>query len=285
MSIFINKLIKDSSKYYCRLKIGDSLIPYTRLRKFNVVDGDDDNYIALYNLITDKCEQVKITEIISYTIEKMKIIENIKHEDSFVKRCKFYYNKAKEKNITDDDFYKLLMNENIVVNDLQEAIYDFNFTIDNNDIINNVISQEKIDTVKEAFIGMITKAANDSKEELYELRKNCEDEEDKEDIDTIVEMFNDCIEEVDLEDVKTLTDLLECWPPLLMPAPDSVERLKNLSIVNPTNLSKLEEFKKIIDSINDKSILRDFIEILNKEKDSITTEVFNEYKAILDEKL
>ena len=130
---FLNKLIKDTSRYFCRVKIGDSLIPYTRLKKFNVIDSNDDDYIVLYNLITNKCDKIKKSEITSYTIEKINIIENIKTETSFVKKCKFYYNKAKEKNISDDDFYKLLMNENIVVNDLQEAIYDFNFTINNND--------------------------------------------------------------------------------------------------------------------------------------------------------
>lgn len=285
MSVYENKLLKDLSRYYCRVKLKDYVIICTRIKKYNIEYCNDNNYISLYNLITDKCDKIKKSEIISHSIENLKIIENIKTEDSFIKKCKFFYEKAKENNITDDVFNKLLMNETVVNNNLQELIYDFNFTIDCNDIINNIISEEKIDIIKESFIKMIAKAANCNKEELYELKKSTEDEEDKEDIDTIIEMFDECVEEVDLNDVKTLTELVECWPPLLMPAPDSIENFNNLCIVNTNPESKIVEFKKIVDNLSDKSIIKDFIEILDQEKNNIPVDTFNEYRAILNEKL
>ena len=283
--IFINKLIKDTSRYFCRVKIGNSLIPYTRLKKFNVVDDDNDENITLYNLITSKCDTIKKSTITSYTIVNQKITDNIKNETSFVNRCKNYYTKAKEKGISDIDFFEKQMNENIINNNLQEAIIDFDFIIDHNDIINNVLSIEKINAVKKVFQGIVSKAVEDNKQELFNLIKESDNEEDKEDINSIIEMFDECIEEIDFEDVKTLTELIDCWPPLLMPLPESIEKIKKIKFFTQNNKTKLEEFKDIINNIEDKSVIQEFIEILDKEKDSIPVDEFNKYKAILNEKL
>ena len=285
MSVFINKLLKDTSKYHCLLKIGDSVIPYTRLKNYNVQNSDDEEYINLYNLITDKSDKILKSEIISYDIKELKIVENIKRGSAFIKQCKFYYDKAKEKNISSDSFFKILMNETIIKHELQETLFDFDFAIDHNDIINNVLSEEKRNIIIEAYIKMIDRAANDSKEELYELRKSCETDEDKEDIDAIVEMFDECKEEIELEDVKTLTDLIDCWPPLLMPAPESILKIQEVDILRDNGMTKLEEFKEIINSIKDKSVIQDFIKMIDEEKGNIHESQYNEYKAILDENL
>lgn len=285
MSVFINKLLNDTTKYHCLVKIGDSIIPYTRLKNYNVQNSDDEEYINLYNLITDKCDKILKTEIISYNIKELTIVNNIKNGHNFVKKCKFYYNKAKEKNISSDSFFKLLMNETIVKHDLQETLFDFDLTIDHNDIINNVISDEKRNIIIEAFIKIVDRAANNNKEELYKLKEGCETDEDKEDIDSIIEMFDECKEEIELDEVKTLTGLIECWPPLLMPVPDSILKIQEVDIVGVNSVTKLEEFKEIINAIKDKSVIEDFIKIIDEGKNNIPESQYNEYKAILDEKL
>ena len=51
-------LIRDASKYICRVQIGNLLIPYTNIKKYNpnslVADKPTD--ILLYNIITDKLD-------------------------------------------------------------------------------------------------------------------------------------------------------------------------------------------------------------------------------------
>ena len=50
-------------------------------------------------------------------------------------------------------------------------------------------------------------------------------------------------------------------------------------------MTKLEEFKEIINSIKDKSVIQDFIKMIDEEKGNIPESQYNEYKAILDENL
>ena len=70
-----------------------------------------------------------------------------------------------------------------------------------------------------------------------------------------------------------------------MPAPESILKIQEVDILRDNGMTKLEEFKEIINSIKDKSVIQDFIKIIDEEKGNIPESQYNEYKAILDENL
>ena len=112
MATFKELLYRDTTKYICRLTIKNNIIPYTRLKTYNVVDSNKDNHITLYNLIAERCDEISLDDIDTYTISNVNIIENIKTDTSFVNNCKIYYNKCLEKNISDNVLLIILFKSN-----------------------------------------------------------------------------------------------------------------------------------------------------------------------------
>ena len=286
MPSFKEKLYKDASKYIIRVKIKDNVIPYTRIKSYNIVDSKSDECIALYNLITDKCDEVSFEDIISYTISNLNIVENIKIDTGFKDHCKKYYKICLEKNISEEVFYNLFLNKFIVDNNLQDTILEFNFQLDLDSITNNTLSEDSKESIKEAFINIVKNRCNESKNELNLIKKDCEDEDDIEDIDSIIEMFDDSVDSINLDEVKNLSDLLDNWPPLLLPLPDSLEKLKRLRfiVVNENDkFTKLNEMKSIIGCINDVNLLKEFKDILSSEKDTIDSKDFENYLKVIND--
>lgn len=281
MSIYKNKLLKDLSKYYCRLELKDYIIVCTRIKKYNVIDSDDNEYISFYNLITNKCEKIKISEILTHSINNLKIIENIKTEDNFIKKCKLFYKKAKENNITDEVFNKLVMNKIVINNDCQKLICDFNFSVDANILIGENIPDKNMEDVKNSFYGLVDEKINENKNELNQLKKDCETEEDMEDINQIIEMFDDCKEEMCFENAKTLKDIVDEWPPLLLPLPEYLEKFSKIDIPGDKALTELQQFTDLIENIDADTVF-EFIKILDDNKETLDTAVYNEYKEVLD---
>jgi hypothetical protein len=237
----------------------------------------------MYNLITDECDHIKKTDITYFEIIDTNIINNIKKETVFIKKCKLLYEKVKDNSITKDLFYNTVLNKTVVDYNLSESIGDFEFNLDINILKGGDIPKDKFELLKQSFIKMVKDISDKNKAELQDLKNECETEEDKEDINIILDMFNDCIEEIDFSNVKKLKDLLECWPPLLMPYPESINLLVDLKISDDMPiLNQIEEFKQIVNTIDDHNIIKEFIEILGKEKNNIPEDMFIEYNKILE---
>ena len=283
MPSFKEKLYKDATKYIIRVKIKDNVIPYTRIKSYNIVDSKSDECIALYNLITDKCDDISFEDIISYTISNTNIVENVKIDTGFKDHCKKYYKICMEKNISEEVFYNLFLNKFIVDNNLQDTILEFNFQLDLDSITNNTLSEDSKESIKEAFINIVKNRCNESKNELNLIKKDCEDEDDIEDIDSIIEMFDDSVDSINLDEVKNLSDLLDNWPPLLLPLPDSLEKLKRLKFTVNDKFTKLNEMKSIIGCINDVNLLKEFKDILSSEKDTIDSKDFENYLKVIND--
>tara|TARA_E500000318_G_scaffold110256_1_gene125210 strand:+ start:460 stop:1323 length:864 start_codon:yes stop_codon:yes gene_type:complete len=285
LPIFIDNLNKDLTRYYCRVKIGNSLIPYTKVNRFNVPDSDDADYILMYNLATDKIDKIEKNKIRQYTLVSDNIVTNIKMETPFVEMCKQFYKQTKDKGLSDKFFTDNLLNEFIVKNNLLDVIVAFDFQLDAESIENNVLNKDNLDNIKKSFKKLLEIKIEENKKELDLLLKDCETEEDIEDIVTIKEMFDDCINEIQLDNIETLQDLFEQWPPILMPMPDSMDLLSEIEETICKDQTPLEEFQNIIDNIDDKELIKEFNEILLEQKDNIDEEFFTEIKTVLDEKL
>ena len=282
-SAFIDNLNKELHKYICRVTIGNSKLLYTKLKRYPITECTND-YISMYNLITDECDHIKKIDITHFEIIDTNIINNIKKETSFIKKNKLLYKKVIDNVISKDLFYGTVLNKTIVDYDISESIGDFDFNLDINILKGVDIPKDKFELLKQSFIKIVKNISDKNKAELQNLKKDCETEEDKEDIDTIMEMFDDCIEEIDFSGVKKLKDLLECWPPLLMPYPESIHKLIDLHITDDEPVfNKIDEFKQIVNTIDDHNIIKEFIEILGKEKNNIPEDMFIEYNKILED--
>ena len=278
-SAFINNLDKKLHKYICRVTIGNSKLIYTKLKRYPITKCTDD-YISMYNLITDECDHIKKTDITHFEIIDTNIINNIKKETSFIKKCKLLYKKVRDNSITKDLFYETVLNKTVVDYNLSESMADFEFNLDINILKGGDIPKDKFELLKQSFIKMVKTVSDKNKAELQDLKNECETEEDKEDINIILDMFDDCIEEIDFSNVKKLKDLLECWPPLLMPYPESINLLIDLKISDDIPiLNQIDEFKQLANTINDNGIIKEFIEILYTEKDNISEDMFIEYNT------
>ena len=281
----IDNLINTSSKYICRVTIGNSIIPYTRMKKYNVVESDSNEHISMYNLITEQCDEILKTDITQFHLIDTNIVNNIKKELSFVERCKKYYKKMQERGLSDDFFFSKLMTKFNIQYDLIDIVYAFDFHLDEKILRGEDIPDNKFNDIQKAFISLVNKQCETNKQELYELKNDCADSDDLEDIETIIEMFDSCVDEIDFDGVKKIKDMVSCWPPLLMPYPESVLTLVNLQVPKENELSKEEEFKRIINMVNDVDIISSYIEIIYNAKDEIDDICFVKYLQILEKKL
>jgi len=282
--VFKNRLISNGSKYIIRLKKIDNnyIIPYTLLKNYSVTQTDNEEYVTLYNLLTDECEDLKLTDIDKYTtINCDSISENIKNEFTFINYCKNAYNIFKESKLPIELFYNNFMNTIAIDNDIQQVVIDFNFMIDEDIIKGKNIPDKDIENIKNSFYKLVNIKINENKNELNQLKEDCETEEDIEDIEQIIEMFDTCKEDICIENAKTIKDILDEWPPLLLPLPNSLDRLLNLTIPDYTKTTEIEQFTDLIKSI-DADILFEFTKILDDFKETLDSTIYNDYKKVLD---
>lgn len=280
--VFVDKLISQASKNMLRVKkIDNSIIPYTLLGKYNTTQTEKTGYVTLHNLIAGKNEDVSLQDIDSFIIERENVSENIKHEYTFIQYCTKAYNLFLKTKLPKGIFYKNFMNSTVIDNNIQQAVIDFNFLINEDMIKGKNIEVELLEDIKNSFLNIIDKKINENKKELIQLKDECETEEDEEDIDEIIEMFDGCKEEICLDNAQTITDILNEWPPLLLPLPDSLDKLLNLEIVEIEEKTKLEQFKDLITNL-DANILYEFNQILDNAKETLDESIYNEYKNVID---
>ena len=95
-------------------------------------------------------------------------------------------------------------------------------------------------------------------------------------------MFNDTISEIDLSDCKNLFDVIETYPPLLSPLPDSLKSIQNS--LNQGSSSSLNEALKLVETLTYDELKEVYNEVNGiGEQNYITETVINKIKNILDQ--
>tara|TARA_R110002153_G_scaffold65993_1_gene176580 strand:+ start:978 stop:1814 length:837 start_codon:yes stop_codon:yes gene_type:complete len=274
MSTLKELLVKDSSKYICRVKIGNLLIPYTNSEKISI-DNNTTN-ISLFNIITEQVDTIDIESIDNYTI-----LHEGNQDKNKTAELEFF-NEYKEI-IKDETIYNKVLNQYVVNYSLLKLLKLFNFSIDGKTIVKNEPFGENKPAIVNSYIEIIQNKVDKTLIELDELLTQDLGEEDIEDINSIKEIFSDVVSEIDTTEFNTFTDLYDNWPPLLLPVPDVIEdafKSNNCMLVEESTDDHTEVIKTI-DKIHDKNILSEFLKILKKNKNKLISYHYNTlYNAI-----
>ena len=138
-------LIRDASKYICRVQIGNLLIPYTNIKKYNpnslVADKPTD--ILLYNIITDKLDTIDINSIDNYSVTYKE--DQTKNETTELDLFDEYKKIIKDKNV-----YDKILDKDVVGYNLHKVLNLFNFSITSDNIVKN----KPFDEQKEIIISV-----------------------------------------------------------------------------------------------------------------------------------
>jgi len=279
MSKLKELLIKDASKYICRVQIGNLLIPYTSIKKFNLKDFgvNNSNNITLYNIITDKIDTIDLNSIVSYSILYKE--DQARNETTELALFNEYKEIIKDKNV-----YDKILHKDVVSFNLHKILNLFNFSINSENILYNKPFGDNKQAILSNFIQIIQNKVDQTLLELDELLINTKNEEDVEDINNIKEIFNDVVSDIDLSELNTFTDLIDNWPPLLLPLPDviaNVPKTPTIVFAKEDSIDNHIQAIQSIENITDKNILSNFLNILEKNKNKLTDYHYNTlYKAI-----
>ena len=280
--VFKNELISQASSNMLRIvKKDKTVIHCSLMSKYDVKQTEKDDVVTLFNLITEKDENFKLKDIYSFNIQHQNVTQNIKNEYNFVQYCKSSYNLFKKTGLQLKLFNKNFMNSTIIDYGLQDVVRDFNFVLDEQIIRDNKIPEKYIDEIKNSFLKIVDVKIDENKNELEQLKVDCEEDEDVEDINEIIDMFDLCKEEICLENVVTIKDILNEWPPLLLPIPDSLDNLLKLDIPEEEEKTQIEMLEDLLKSV-DVDTLFEFKKILDTAEEKLDKTIYNDLKNILD---
>ena len=260
-------LNEDLEKSICFVEFKDKVIPYTKCR--NILGS---KIRKPYNLLTRKPEEITIQDVENYTV-----FGDGDHEEQsnkIINKMKYVHEKCKELHLSDAEIIKINNNLYKETNGFQELKYfdildKFNFTFEIKDLLNDKINNK--DQVISGYKNLISKNIKKNTDELNELKKECEDTDDIEDIDNIIEMFTDTINEIDeeLEGITKFSDLVDIYPPLLRPC----KEMDDIESFIQENLSTEDKIKDFISTFDDKEVIKEFIDDINNIEGDITPEI------------
>lgn len=260
-------LNEDLEKSICFVEFKDKVIPYTKCR--NILGS---KIRKPYNLLTRKPEEITIQDVENYTV-----FGDDDHEEQsnkIINKMKYVHEKCKELHLSDAEIIKINNNLYKETNGFQELKYfdildKFNFTFEIKDLLNDKINNK--DQVISGYKNLISKNIKKNTDELNELKKECEDTDDIEDIDNIIEMFTDTINEIDeeLEGITKFSDLVDIYPPLLRPC----KEMDDIESFIQENLSTEDKIKDFISTFDDKEVIKEFIDDINNIEGDITPEI------------
>ena len=276
-----DSILEELAKGIVNINYSDNTsIPYTTSSKYNVTQTGDYEKVNVYNLITDEIVCLCLKNIITYTTSSDKCTE------SYITQCKKDLESVDEDN--KDISYKYYFDNLTQKYNLFSSLKLFNFCIPPNEYISNILNDQQLEIIKAQFINLVKEVIDENVAELDEISKHSEND-DLEDINTIKEMFTDCIDEIDFSNVKKISDLIDCWPPLLLPLPEVLEAVKQClkSSANHTDtvIDPKSDLEYVVENITDENILKDFILILNENKDKIGDDNYNKYLGIINNSL
>jgi hypothetical protein len=279
-------IIENLSDYICFLNINGVNYPYTSKKEIcniSIKNSTTRNKIKVFNLLSNKIEDILFEDVHEITVYR-KDVDNIELSTKYIDQIKSDVDSCCFDYVPREEILNYyLKNEVYLVNnekEIFEICKKFKFTILDYEIKAQTISN--IENITNVWKEIIQEKITENVEELNNLKNETEDEEDKEDIDSIIEMFNDTISEIDLSDCKNLFDVIETYPPLLLPLPDSLKNIQN-SLSRDYSYS-LNEALKLVETLTYDELKEIYNEVKDINKQSYITEtVIDKIKNILDQ--
>lgn len=279
-------IIENLSNYICFLNINGVNYPYTTKKEIcniSIKNTTTRNKFRVFNLLSNKMEDILFDNVYETTVyenngdnieSSKKYIDQIKSD---IGSCCFDY-------VSREEILKYYLKNEIYIVNSEKEIFEickkFKFTILDYEIKAQTISN--IENITNVWKEIIREKITDNVEELNNLKNETEDKEDIEDIDSIIEMFNDTVGEIDLSDCKNLFDVIETYPPLLLPLPDSLKSIQNS--LNQGGSSSLNEALKLVETLTYDELEEIYNEVKgSSEQNYITRTVIDKIKTILDQ--
>ena len=277
-------VIEELSNYICFLKIKGIGRPYTTKKdicKITLKNTNKTNKLKVYNLLTKKIENLffeQIEEIIVHDKDDKNIETSIQYIDkinSDLDSCSFKY-------VSKDEILNYYLKNEIYLVAGEKAIFDickkFEFTIRDYEIKANTIIISK--NLTKVWNNIIKLKVDENINELNEIKKEA-DKEDIEDIDSIIEMFNETLDDIDLKGCKNLIDVIDTYPPLLLPLPDELRTIKDK--INDDGKDTLQAALSLVETMTYDELKEIYNEILEfKDKNYVVDTVIDKIKSILD---
>jgi len=235
-------------------------------RPYTLVDKDSDSLSKVWCLIHDRFESIEPNCVVSYTFYTEQPHEQVQRDKDILVN-------ASTDNISQKEAEELYFRTDID-NDTFNVLKEFKFAASVDSIREDNLSDDELEKVRIVWMDKIREARESAFEDLEELeeeaRNNSESEEDDlEDIEAIKQMFRDIPQDIDLSQHITLKELIQFWPPLLLPAPPAIGILhETLNRIRPveTDSQPAAQLVGIINDISDEAALAEFL----KEFEGVT---------------
>lgn len=220
-------LSKDGSKYIKKtytLKPG--IAPEEQMNIAHEVNTSDKDEIMLINAITSKFERYEMARVI-----QSRVVTHVDDDDYNENN----FNQYKEK--LNDTIKHVNQSEcELTTEELYDKYYEvqhdafrmmgiFNHKLDDAHVLDPTLelSSAEKEIAHECWIDLLRVHRLDAFTELDELEKNTTDRDELQDIDTIKQMFRDIPQDVDLSSLTTVEQIVNFWPPLLLPVPQEID--------------------------------------------------------------
>tara|TARA_R110002110_G_scaffold116821_8_gene288534 strand:- start:212 stop:1132 length:921 start_codon:yes stop_codon:yes gene_type:complete len=150
--------------------------------------------------------------------------------------------------------------------DIFKILSIFKHEIADHDLFDDDISNDKMEKCRGHWMNLVRKYRTLAFEELDDLEKESDNPDDLADIDSIKQMFRDIPQDTDLTEYKTVQDLIDFWPPLLLPVPEEIavrhfdeDNMKGADVSEERALKDLEV---LLDAASDVEELQDLYNII-----------------------
>jgi hypothetical protein len=206
-----------------------------------------------------------------FIISASDVIRVITTEDKYKSKiiaAKQKIDQITEKTGSDRDIVVDLYNS--LPEDVFEFLSIFEYKISYDDVMLETSTTANLEIAKEYWLQLIRRHRETVFKELDELEAEAAD--DIEDIETIKQMFRDVPQDIDFSKFKTVREVCEFWPALLLPAPDEIKCVEymfrsNYQIPPEIPDDSIDILKKLVDSVDDSEMLRQFAEEISHTED------------------
>ena len=279
-----NYTIKQLSNNICFLKIEGISKPYTTLKdicKITIENTDKIDKLKVYNLLSKKVVNIFYDEIEEITIHG--VDNNIEINLSYIDKINSDLEDCSLEYISKDELEEYYFKNEVYLVNSEKKLFDickkFEFTVRDYEIKAKTISN--IDNIRNVWNKIIKIKVDENINELNEIKNEAEDEEDVEDINSIIEMFNDTLTEIDLSDCKNLIDVIDTYPPLLLPLPDELKCI--VDEINSSDDSTLDAALSLVKTMTYDELQEIYDEISEiKDTNYVVIKVIDKIKEILD---
>lgn len=276
-------IIENLSNYICFLNIKGVNYPYTAKKEIcniSIKNTITRNKFRSYNLLTNKIEDILFDDVYEVTVHG-KDDDNIVLSEKYIDQIKSDIDSCSFDYLSKEEIQKCYLKNEVYLVNREKELFDickkFKFTINDYEIKADTVSN--IENITKVWKEIISEKVKENILELNELKKDCDDE-DKEDIDSIIEMFEETVNEIDLSDCKNLNDIIETYPPLLLPLPESLRSVQN--ILNSDESQSLKQALNLVDTMTYDELQEIYKEFSNLgETNYIVEKVITKIKNIL----